>query len=516
LNSELFINATSSEVVIALLHDKRLKELNREKSDAGFSVGDIFLGKVKKIMPGLNAAFVDVGYEKDAFLHYLDLGPKILSLNKFTTQSVQGQNSTHLLENFPFEKEIVKTGKVNKVLNSNQNLLVQIMKEPISNKGPRLTADVSLPGRFLVLIPFADNISISQKIRRFEERDRLRRLVQSIKPKNFGVIIRTVAENISVAELDTDLRDLVDKWEKLWKALKGAVPPKIMLGEMDRSITILRDMLNPSFSNIYVNDQKLYDKIKSYLHTIAPDKEGIVKYYKGKEPLFEHFGIDKQIKSSFGRIVNLKTGGYLIVEHTEALHVIDVNSGHRSHSNKDQDTNALEVNIEAAEEIARQLRLRDIGGIIVCDFIDMRNPNNRRALYEKLKDAMKTDPATHTILPPSKFGLVQITRERVRPQVKEKTTEKCPSCGGSGEVQSSILLVDQIEKDLNYLVKEQNQKNVTLAVHPFIEAYFTKGIPSRSQKWFLKYGRRIRVKPVTAHHILEYHFYNKEEEEIKI
>ncbi|MBI3502098.1 MAG: Rne/Rng family ribonuclease [Bacteroidetes bacterium] len=516
MNNELYINATSSEVVIALLQDKKLKELHREKSDAGFSVGDIFLGRVKKIMPGLNAAFVDVGYEKDAFLHYLDLGPQILSLLKFTNKAIHGQSETHLLDNFPFERDIVKTGKVNKVLNSNQNVLVQIMKEPISQKGPRLTADVSLPGRFLVLIPFQEKISLSQKIRRQEERDRLRRLVQSIKPKNFGVIIRTVAENQSVADLDADLKDLISKWEKLWQALKSAVPPKIMLGEMDRSITILRDMLNASFSNIFVNDHKLFGTIKSYIHQIAPDKEGIVKFYKGSEPIFEHFGIDKQIKSSFGRIVNLKSGGYLIVEHTEAMHVIDINSGHRTQSNKDQDTNALDVNMEAAEEIARQLRLRDIGGIIVCDFIDMRNPNNRRTLYEKLKNAMQTDPATHTILPPSKFGLVQITRERVRPQVKEKTTEKCPSCGGSGEIQSSILLVDQIEKDLNYLMKEQNQKNITLAVHPFLEAYFTKGIPSKSQKWFLKYGRRIRVKPVSSHHILEYHFFNKDEEEIKI
>lgn len=516
MNSELYINATASEVVIALLHDKRLKELNRERSDAGFSVGDILLGKVKKIMPGLNAAFVDVGYEKDAFLHYLDLGPQFMSLNKFTTGAISGHSKTPYLADFHFEKDIQKTGKVNKVLAHNQNLLVQIMKEPISNKGPRITSDVSIPGRFLVLIPFSDKISISSKVRRLEERDRLRRLVQSIKPKNFGVIIRTVAENKTVAELDTDLKDLISKWETMWAALKGATPPKIMLGEMDRSITILRDMLNPSFSNVYVNDLKLYEKIKGYIHTIAPDKEHIVKHYKGKEPLFEHFGIDKQIKSSFGRIVNLRTGGYLIIEHTEAMHVIDVNSGHRAPGDKDQDANALAVNLEAAEEVARQLRLRDIGGIIVIDFIDMRNPNNRKTLFEKMRDYMKTDPATHTILPPSKFGLVQITRERVRPQVKEKTTEKCPSCGGSGEVQSTILLADQIEKDLNYLVKEQNQKNVTLAVHPFLEAYFTKGIPSRKHKWMLKYGKKINVRPVTSHHILEYHFYNKDEEEIKI
>jgi ribonuclease G len=516
MNSELYINATPSEVVIALLHDKRLVELNRERSDAGFSVGDIFLGKVKKIMPGLNAAFIDVGYEKDAFLHYLDLGPQIQSLVKFTNMAHNGALSTHLLGDFKNEQDIVKSGKVTKVLHNNQNMLVQIMKEPISNKGPRLTADISLPGRFLVLIPFSDKISISQKIRRLEERDRLRRLVQSIKPKNFGVIIRTVAENKTVAELDTDMKDLSDKWEKMFQALKGAVPPKIMLGEMNRSITILRDILNASFSGIFVNNQNLYNDIKAYIHTIAPDKENIVKFYKGYLPIFEHFGIDKQIKASFGKIVNIKSGGYLILEHTEAMHVIDVNSGHRSHSNKDQDANALEMNLEAADEIARQLRLRDIGGIIVCDFIDMRNPNHRKTLFERLRDAMKNDPATHTILPPSKFGLVQITRERVRPQVKEITTEKCPSCGGTGEVQSSILLADQIEKDLNYLMKEQNQRNLTLAVHPFIEAYFTKGLPSRKQKWFLKYGRKINVKPVSSQQILEYHFYNKNEEEIKI
>jgi ribonuclease G len=516
MNSELYINSTSTEVVIALLHDKRLIELNRERSGQGFAVGDIFLGKVKKIMPGLNATFIDVGHDRDAFLHYLDLGPQVQSVMKFTHAAHNGSLATHMLNDFKNEPDIIKTGKINKVVNSHQNLLVQIMKEPISNKGPRLTADISLPGRYLVLIPFIDRISISQKIRNQEERDRLRTLVQSIKPKNFGVIIRTVAENRSVAELDADMKDLSEKWEKMFHALKGATAPTIMLGEMNRTITILRDMLNASFSAIYVNNTKMYDDIKSYIHNISPDKENIVKLYKGSAPIFEHFGIDKQIKGSFGKIVNIKSGGYLIIEHTEAMHVIDVNSGHRSHSNKDQDANALDVNLEAAEEIARQLRLRDIGGIIVCDFIDMRNPSHRRTLYEKLKTFMHNDPATHTILPPSKFGVVQITRERVRPQVKEKTTEKCPSCGGSGEVQASILLADQIERDLEYLLKEQNQKKLTLAVHPFIEAYFTKGLISKKHKWLLKYGRTVNIKPVPSHHILEYHFYDKNEDEIKI
>lgn len=516
MNNELIIDVSSNETVIALLADKRLIELHREKSDAGFSVGDIFLGKVKKIMPGLNAAFIDVGYEKDAFLHYLDLGPQIQSLNKFTNLSLGGQQQTSLLADFPMEKDIVKSGKINKVLSSNQKILVQLMKEPISNKGPRLTAQVSIAGRYIVLMPFSDSISLSQKIRKLEERERLRRLMQSIKPKNFGIIIRTVAENKTVAELDADLNDLMAKWNKMWEGIKGATPPKIMLGELDRSIAILRDILNASFQNIYVNNQKLYNEIKNYLHTISPDKESIVKHYKGAVPVFEYFGIDKQIKATFGRIVNLKSGGYLIVEHTEALHVIDVNSGHRTQSNKNQEENALAVNLEAAEEIARQLRLRDIGGIIVCDFIDMRNANNRRALYDKLNNAMQTDPATHTILPPSRFGLVQITRERVRPQVSEKTTEKCPACAGSGEVQSSVLLLDQIEKDLDYLVKQQNQHGITLTVHPYLEAYLSKGLPSIRAKWLLRYRRKINVKPVTSHHMLEYHFFNKNEEEIKV
>ncbi|MFH1005355.1 MAG: Rne/Rng family ribonuclease [Bacteroidota bacterium] len=515
MNNELIITFSSSEVIIALLADKRLIEMHREKVNAGFAVGDILLGSVKKNLSGLNASFIDVGHEKDAFLHYLDLGSKILSFNKFVNLSVSGEMKNSSIDDFQMEKDIAKTGKIAKVLSLNQKVLVQIMKEPISNKGPRLTSHITLPGRFLVLMPFADNISISQKIRKLVERDRLRQLVESIKPKNFGVIIRTVAENQNVMELDTDLKDLMEKWNKMWEALKGAIPPKVVLGEMNRSMVVLRDILNASFQNIYIDNQKLYNEIKSYLQTIAPDKVSIVKHYKGVTPIFEHFGIDKQIKSSFGKTVSLKSGGYLIIEHTEALHVIDVNSG-RTHSNKDQESNALTVNMEAAEEVARQLRLRDIGGIIVVDFIDLRNTSNKRDLYNKMKEAMHTDPATHTVLPPSRFGLVQITRERIRPQLSMKTTEKCPSCGGSGEVQSSILLLDQIEKDLNYLVKEQNQRGILLTVHPFIDAYLNKGLPTIRHKWFLKYRRKIKVKAVTSHHILEYHFFNKNEEEIEI
>jgi ribonuclease G len=357
-------------------------------------------------------------------------------------------------------------------------------------------------------------VSISQKIRDPEEKNRLKRLIQSIKPKNFGVIIRTVAENKSVSDLDADLNDLVKKWETCFNELKNAKPPHKVLGEINRTSAILRDLLNESFNNIHVNNEELYEEIKSYLQTIAPDKEKILKLYKSHEPIFDHFGVDKQIKALFGKTVNMKSGAYLIVEHTEALHVIDVNSGNRSKSDNDQEANAFEVNLDAAVEVARQLRLRDMGGIIVVDFIDMHSQNNRTLLYNKMRDEMKKDRAKHNILPPSKFGLVQITRQRVRPEMNVEINEKCPSCGGTGEIQPSILLTDQIESDLSHVAKELNQKDITICVHPYLEAYLTKGFFSIRRKWKKKTGSRVNVRPVSSYHFLEYHFFNKNEDEI--
>ncbi|MEO6882410.1 MAG: Rne/Rng family ribonuclease [Bacteroidia bacterium] len=514
--NELIINSTPTEVVIALLNNKRLVELNREKSNNNYTVGDIYLGRVKKVMPGLNAAFVDVGYEKDAFLHYLDLGPQAQSLNKYTKLTQTGKQSASALMYFKLEDDIKKDGKIGNILSGNQHIMVQIAKEPISTKGPRITTEISLAGRYLVLVPFSDKISVSQKLKNPEEKNRLKRLIQSIKPKNFGVIVRTVAENKSVADLDADLNDLVKKWDTCFEALKSGQPPQKLLGEIDRTSAILRDLLNASFNSINVNDATLYEEMKTYLQTIAPDKEKILKLYKGSEPIFDHFGVDKQIKAVFGKTVNMKSGAYLIVEHTEALHVIDVNSGNRTKSDKDQETNALEVNLEAASEIARQLRLRDMGGIVVVDFIDLHSPANRKLLFDKMKEEMKQDRAKHNILPPSKFGLIQITRQRVRPEMNIITVEKCPSCGGTGEIQASILLVDGIENNLRYILKEQNEKSVTLCVHPFIEAYLLKGFFSIRVKWFLKYKKWISVKAITSYHFTEYHFLNKSGEEIKL
>ena len=518
MNSELIIDSATSEVTIALLEDKRLVELNKEKKEHNFSVGDIYLGRVKKLMPSLNAAFIDIGYEKDAFLHYLDLGPQVLSLQKFVKGTSTGKLPEALLTNFVLEENINKGGKISQILSANMFMMVQIAKEPISSKGPRITSEVSLPGRYVVLMPFSDVISVSSKIKSAAERTRLKRLAQSIVPRNFGIIIRTVAEGKKVADLDQDIQDLIARWTSLHTQLKTAQPPFKLLGEVDRTSTILRDSLNADFSSIHVNDPRLFEEIKNYIRSKAPEQADIVKLYKGKGPLFEFADVDRQIKSLFGKTVNMPGGTYLIIEHTEAMHVIDVNSGARKNTGDTQGANALQVNITAAKEIARQLRLRDMGGIIVIDFIDMYNTLHRKELFDCLRDEMKNDKARHTILPPSKFGLVQITRERVRPVTNIITVEKCPACEGTGEIKASSLLADDIENNIRYLCQEQNEKSLTLQVHPYIEAYFKQGAMMKSLqwKWFFKYKKWITVEPISTYHLMEFHFLNKQGEEIKI
>ena len=513
---ELIINSTPTGVTIALQQDKQLVELNTEHINNNYSVGDIYLGKIKKIMPGLNAAFVDVGYEKDAFLHYLDLGPQVQSLIKLTKIIKNGSYKDKLLDSFKLEEDINKSGKISEVLSKNMLIPVQIAKEPISTKGPRLSSDLSIAGRFVVLVPFSNVISISKKIKSNTERSRLKKVVEGIKPKNFGVIIRTVSEGKGVPELQKDLLDLITKWELFVTQLAKTEPSRRVLGEMGRTSTILRDILNADFTNIYVNDSSIYEEVKSYIHDISPELERIVKMYKHREPIFEHFGIEKQIKAAFGKTVNLPGGAYLVIEHTEALHVIDVNSGNRTANPENQEENALQVNKEAAREIARQLRLRDMGGIVVIDFIDMHKPANRKALYDYLKEQMHHDRAKHTILPPSKFGLVQITRQRVRPEMNIITNEKCPACNGTGEIKASIVLMDDIQNNLNYILTEQNEKNITLCVHPYVEAYIKKGLLSCQWKWFFKYGRWIKVQGFSSYYLTEFHFLNSKEEEIKL
>jgi len=517
VSKDLIIDAGVSEVSLALLEDKQLTELNKEKRTVRFSVGDIYLGKVKKIMPGLNAAFVNVGYEKDAFLHYLDLGAQFRSQQKYYASAIQRQGRVTPLHKLKTDEDIDKDGKITDVLSSGQTVIVQITKEPISTKGPRLSSEISLAGRNLVLIPFSDKVSISSKIESNEEKNRLKTLVQSIKPKNYGVIVRTVAEGKKVAALDSELKELVKRWESAFNSLrKDTRTPRLFIGEMNRVSTILRDMLNVTFNNIHINDSVLAEDVRKYIREIAPEKERIVKVYTGTLPIFDHFGVNKQIKALFGKTVSFKHGAYLIIEHTEALHVIDVNSGNRSRSGNDQEANALEVNMEAATEIARQLRLRDMGGIIVVDFIDMQTSENKQKVFERMKEIMANDRTKHNILPLTKFGLMQITRQRVRPEMSIVTDEKCPACQGSGQIRPTILFTDELERALSFIVDKIMTRKLLLNVHPFVASYLTKGIFPVFRKWNLKYKIMLKIQAVTSYHMLEYHFYDRQGNEIDL
>lgn len=515
MSLELIVDARRNGIWLALLDDGKLIELHEEQGNAEFAVGDIYLGRVRKIVPSLNAAFVDVGYEKDAFLHYLDLGPQFNSLNKFSRDTLRNKQNVADLLYFKSEKDIPKDGKINEVVSSSAPILVQVAKEPISSKGPRLCAEITLAGRYLVLVPFSNKVSISQKIKDSEERKRLKEVVMGIKPKNFGVIIRTVAKGKKIELVDQDLRNLIEKWKVMHENLKTAKPPSRVLGEMDKTSTILRDLLNANFTNIHVNDPTLASSIKEYVSGIAPGREKMVKHYDGKNAIFERFGVNRQIKALFGKKVPLPSGGYLIIEHTEAMHVIDVNSGNRKGADG-QESNALSTNMEAAKEIARVLQLRDMGGIICIDFIDMHDRANNKELFNTLKSAMSNDRAKHNIIPPSKFGVVEITRQRVRPETDITTSEKCPTCNGTGEVQASILFAEEIENNLDYLVGTKKESGVTLNVHPYLEAYFKKGFISKQVKWLFKYKKWVPVRGNSANHLLQYSFVNKKNEEITL
>jgi len=515
VSSELVINSTKEKVSIALLEDGKLVELNQSSLKHKFSVGEIYLAKVKKVMPGLNAAFVDVGYEKDAFLHYLDLGPQFSSLNKYLATAISRKGRPIPIAKFKRLPDINKHGKINEVLKQGQYILVQIAKEPISTKGPRLTSEIAIPGRNIVLMPFSDKISISSKISSQEEKTRLKNLLQAIRPQNFGIIVRTVAEGKKVAELDNELRTLVKKWEQAFERLPIRDVPKLVISELSREAAVIRDHLNGNFDGVHISDETVYQEVRDYIRTIAPDKEKIVKLYDGKQPIFDRMGIVKQIKASFGKTVSFKHGAYLIIEHTEALHVIDVNSGNRSRNMSDQETNAIEVNLAAADEIARQLRLRDMGGIIVVDFIDMHKNEHRQRVFERMREAMSADKTKHNILPLSKFGLMQITRQRVRPEMHIETAESCPTCNGSGKVQPPILFPETVKNDLAMLLKESPQPKLDVQLHPFVATYLKRGFNSTEKKWRKELKSRVKIHSVDDLHFLEYRVYGADGEELR-
>ena len=517
MTSEVIVDVTKQDISIALLEDKRLVEFQREGRSEHFSVGNIYLAKVRKLMPGLNACFVNVGYERDAFLHYLDLGTRYKTQEKFLQMLGDGRRNISL-DKVAKQPEIEKEGTIQSTLKVGQEILVQIVKEPISTKGPRLTSELSFAGRFLVLIPFSDKVSVSSKIKSGAERARLKQLIQSIKPKGFGVIIRTVAEGMRVAELDDEMQMLLTRWNNTVAKIKQSrseamILPQLVYEETSRTVALLRDLFNPSYENIYVNDQSVFDEVRNYVSLIAPECKDIVKFYKGSVPIFDNFSVTKQIKTSLGRTVTYKHGAYLIIEQTEALHVVDVNSGNRSKSPEGQEVNALDVNLGAADELARQLRLRDMGGIIVVDFIDMAMPENRQKLYERMVENMRKDRAKHSILPLSKFGLMQITRQRVRPVMDVNVEETCPTCGGTGKIMPSILFTDSLETKIDFLVNKLGIKRFRLYVHPFVAAYISQGIFSVKRRWQMKYGFGVKVLPNQKLAYLQYTFHNMKGEE---
>ena len=517
MKSELIVDVQPKEVSIALLEEGRLVSLQKESRNLAYAVGDIYVAKVKKLMPGLNAAFVNVGYEKDAFLHYLDLGPHFASYSAFLKQVLDPSKNGGRMPDISKMKllpDIDKHGTVTEQLTSGEELMVQIVKEPISSKGPRLTTEIAFTGRYMVLIPFNDKISISQKIKTTGEKLRLRHLMESIKPKNFSVIVRTSSEGKRVAELDHELKTLVKRWEDNIVKVPKLKVPSIVYEETARTVALLRDIFNPSFQNIYVNDADVYHNIRDYVSLIAPGREEIVQRYTGELPIFDNFGITKQVKSLFGRTVTYKSGAYLIIEHTEAMHVIDVNSGNRSKGSDAQEKTAIDVNTAAADEIARQLRLRDMGGIIVVDFIDMAEAANRQKLFEHMTKAMASDRAKHNILPLSKFGLMQITRQRVRPAMDVDTTESCPTCFGTGTIKPSILFTDNLEGKIDCLVNKHNVKKFALHVHPYVAAFVNKGLYALSMKWKLKYSMGMKVIPNQSLGFLEYKFIDSDKNEL--
>ena len=516
MKSELVVDVQQKEISIALLEDSRLVSLQKESRNLAYAVGDLYLAKVKKIMPGLNAAFLDVGYEKDAFLHYLDLGPQFSSYTKFLKEAMADKRRVPSLSKFKFEPDIPKQGSIQNVIQPGEHLLVQIAKEPISSKGPRLTTEISFTGRFMVLMPFGDKISISQKIKSTEEKIRLRQLIGSIKPKGFSVIVRTSAENKRVAELNNEMTTLLKCWEDAIAKMQRSQPPMLIYEEDSRAVSVIRDIFSPNFENIYVNDSETFTQIQNYVGLISPENREIVKLYNKEIPIFDHFNITRQIKSSFGKTVSFKSGAYIIIEHTEALHVIDVNSGNRSKASPDQESNALDVNLKAADEIARQLRLRDMGGIIVIDFIDMNKAEHRQALYDHMKEVMANDRARHNILPLSKFGLMQITRQRVRPALDITTNETCPSCFGKGEIQPSLLFTDKLGEKLDYLVNNLKVKKFTMYIHPYVEAYIKKGMFSLYGKWRRHFGRNFKVIADESLAYLQYKVLDHEGKEIDL
>ncbi|MBI5464006.1 MAG: Rne/Rng family ribonuclease [Ignavibacteriales bacterium] len=515
MKKDIIINSTANEHRIAILEDSKLAELFVESPGKERNVGDIYLGRVAKVMPGIRAAFVDVGMKQDAFLHFSDIG----SIDEFSSMfdeeddeeessELPANNGENLVAEANAappvtieapkpaaahprkERRDVRRPEVN--LQKGQDILVQITKEPQGKKGVRVRAAISMPGRFLVLIPFDNKVGVSKKMSNFKERKRLRKLVRSLLPEGFGAIIRTVAEGKTEEMLKQDLEELVKQWRTIEKAVKSEKAPALIYKDLNTTSSVIRDLFQDSVEHVVVDDKKLFKEIRTYVQWMSPDMLERVEFYKGKEPIFDKYGVEKDIQSLFSKKVWLKSGGYLYIEKTEAMTVIDVNSG-RYAAKREQELNSLRTDLEAARELCRQLRLRDIGGLTVVDFIDLEDEKNKKKIYDEMKKEIRKDRAKITALPMTEFGLVQITRQRIRQSVQMSFSEACPTCGGAGIVQSKSSTINQIERWIRRFKTESKEFRLELHVSPMIAEYLKHGTISRLTKIQFKFFVKVKL-----------------------
>ncbi|MFQ6113438.1 MAG: ribonuclease E/G [bacterium] len=478
MKKEIVINSSVGETRIAILENGRLVELFVEQPENERMVGDIYLGKVVNVVQGMHAAFVNIGQSQDAFLHFSDIGDVLADYKDFVDLD-NSRNGKRDKTQRPIPKE-------------GQELLVQIIKEPISNKGARISTEISIPGRFLVLVPNSDVVGVSKKICSIKEKRRLKKLTREIKPEGFGVIVRTVAEGKDKRTLKADLGVLLRQWDKLERKLKRASPPALIYKDAAMASSVIRDLFTSDVNRVLIDSKKLYKEISAYLSDVAPSLSTRVEYYNSSRPIFDAYGIESEIEKSLSRKVWTPSGGYIIFDHTEALVAIDVNSG-KFIGRRAPEENTLKINLEAAREIARQLRLRDIGGIIVIDFIDMLEPNNKKKLYDEFRRELRKDRAQSNISAISEFGLIEMTRERVRPSLLFKFSEPCPTCDGIGRVLAKSSVVTKIDRWLKRFKAERKEWSLKLVVHSSIADYLTSGLISRSRRLMWKYRLKIDV-----------------------
>lgn len=501
MKKDIIINSTSTETRVALLENDELVELNVERPQNERNVGSIYKGIVRKIVPGMEAAFIDIGWEQDAFLHFSDYSDEI-SGGPFEDDEDEKPVKPSQRVSFHDREIALKNG---------QEVLVQIIKEPLGNKGPRITTQVALPGRSVVLVPYHSRVGISRRITDFKERRRLKSLANKIKPEGFGMIVRTVAEGKTQEELQLDLASQLKLWKKLEKKVKKDPPRTLIFKDLSLASSIVRDLFTPDIDSLIVDSKRFYRQVRSYIEEVAPLLVNKVKHYDGAKPIFDHYKIESDIEKSLSRKVWLNGGGYVIIEQTEALVTIDVNSG-RFMGKKDHEENSLKVNLRAAREICRQLRLRDLGGLIVIDFIDMWDDKNRKKIYDEMKKELKDDRSKTDILPISQFGLMEMTRQRIKPSLLYTFNETCPACAGLGMVPSRETVCTQIERWVKRFKSHSREKRIILTVAPAMYEFLTDGVNNRIRQFMMKNILLIKLKRDDRFKIDEFTFFSPKQE----